>query len=509
MSLERLVDEADAGQLPVLIAEWSRADPARRWIARALRLDLALLVAHPELVVPCLQRRCGHHQAAGPLVDAWTAAWGQGGAWLRAVRPPPVPLGAGALEEYRTSLPGALWCAADGATLGVIGEDGTVAIAWERATGRTIAAPRAPARAARWQLGRRRAGAIALGGHTIPIDDDETPDALFELDARLVVVAVTCERYGEYEAGYYLVDAVAGVIGWRGAGPVAAALAVAEGILIAGDGTLVLRDHQRGHERGAWYGPPITAMAAPSDGVLATRTGDVIRIWDRAAMPETLPWPRGRALVQISPDGARVLTGELLADGRTGRQIGTIQSTGHGAWLENGPPANAWLLRDTVFAQCLPWGLELWNTADGERFLIDNARGAEALDSVAIDRRGERLAIARSRAGTIELSPLRGGAVTIVATGVLGVRPRLGFSSDGAQLWWETRAGERVVCTPGHTARRLAADEPLPEDAAPRIVVARDGLVALDGLTAVTDDRELVVSLDGAVLAGPTTHLVR
>ena len=50
--LARVIDEAEAGQLPVLIDDWLMAGDARHWIARALRVDLAVLVDRPELVVP-------------------------------------------------------------------------------------------------------------------------------------------------------------------------------------------------------------------------------------------------------------------------------------------------------------------------------------------------------------------------------------------------------------------------------------------------------------------------
>jgi len=41
--LARVLEEAEAGQLPALIAEWSTADASRRAIAGALRVDLAVL----------------------------------------------------------------------------------------------------------------------------------------------------------------------------------------------------------------------------------------------------------------------------------------------------------------------------------------------------------------------------------------------------------------------------------------------------------------------------------
>ncbi|HEY6036658.1 MAG TPA: hypothetical protein VIV58_20415, partial [Kofleriaceae bacterium] len=67
--LARVIDEADAGQLPVLIDDWLTAGDARHWIARALKLDLAVLVERPELVVPCLLRRCAWIGAEYPQIS--------------------------------------------------------------------------------------------------------------------------------------------------------------------------------------------------------------------------------------------------------------------------------------------------------------------------------------------------------------------------------------------------------------------------------------------------------
>src|SRR5207248_11045016 len=63
-------------------------------------------------------------------------AIGRGRAWLRALRPPEVPLDAGVVEEYRTAIEGAVRFSDDGATIGVVGAAG--AIAWDRATGRLV-----------------------------------------------------------------------------------------------------------------------------------------------------------------------------------------------------------------------------------------------------------------------------------------------------------------------------------------------------------------------------------
>lgn len=109
VSLARLLDEAHAGQLPALI--WHLGDSP---IARALRIDLALLVARPELALPALYRRCG------VWADDYRDPW-----WRPQIPTPPPD---GLVEEYRTSHRDRLWLTE--AHVGV-GDH-----AWERATGK-------------------------------------------------------------------------------------------------------------------------------------------------------------------------------------------------------------------------------------------------------------------------------------------------------------------------------------------------------------------------------------
>src|SRR5262249_59339603 len=66
---------------------------------------------------------------------AWAAIADARGPWLRSLRPPPVPLDAPVLEEYRTDVRGALVFADDDAVLGVAEAPDAV---WERATGHRV-----------------------------------------------------------------------------------------------------------------------------------------------------------------------------------------------------------------------------------------------------------------------------------------------------------------------------------------------------------------------------------
>ena len=148
--LERVRDEAEARQLPALIADWTGAPALRGRIARALRIDLALLEARPELALPCAYRRA-------PFQDTQLLTR----PWLRALRR---PTDDGTREEYRTGADGPIAFSADAAAIGVVG-----AIAWERVTGRAadprlLVAPRRP----RWEHDARW-GAFAAGACLVSV----------------------------------------------------------------------------------------------------------------------------------------------------------------------------------------------------------------------------------------------------------------------------------------------------------------------------------------------------
>jgi hypothetical protein len=120
--LARVLDEAGARQLPALIEDWESADDARSWIARALRIDLALAIEKPEIVMPALHRRCvrfgddqpwfkrakhpRHAHEAAVVVEDWIAVWSPGRQWLRSLWPPALTLDAGVVDEYRSEVRG-------------------------------------------------------------------------------------------------------------------------------------------------------------------------------------------------------------------------------------------------------------------------------------------------------------------------------------------------------------------------------------------------------------------
>ncbi len=147
IDLDGIERHARDGTLPALIDELAAsADGAMRLLARALRLDLTVLAAHPELAYPCLYRR-GYWSGADaasfiaakpptsspplrPLLEAWRPR-GRG-PWLRALRPLRVSLDGALLEEYRGDLAGGAPVLA-GDAIGARGRDGVVA--WDRRSG--------------------------------------------------------------------------------------------------------------------------------------------------------------------------------------------------------------------------------------------------------------------------------------------------------------------------------------------------------------------------------------
>ena len=293
--LARVLDEAQARQLPALIADWSELR-ARRWIARALRIDLALVTAEPDLVVPCLVRRCvwpgGEDEASWyrerpavpddalavrTLAAEWADEWGTGRRWLRALRPPEVAVDGGVIEEYRTSAAGELQIDRDRISVG--------AVAWERATGRRL--DRAPPDSTRvaWQCASSTPGRIAIESpaRRVAIEHltDAVPRAAFGVSDRFVVVAAD-DVDGPL---YWLVDLELARVRWEAAGPCVGAVADDHHVYIASPTMIEPRWLVSGNRRGAWNAPAPGELALAGDGQLATRSGDVIRVWNiREAM---------------------------------------------------------------------------------------------------------------------------------------------------------------------------------------------------------------------------------
>lgn len=561
----RIVDEAEGRQLPVLIAEWWDAPDRRRWIARALRIDLALLTERPELVVPCLQRRCAWLGAPAetafyserPEVPAEAAAlrelmrgWGPGRPWLRTLRPPPVPLDAGVVEEYWTEAAGALAFSADGAWIGVVGGEGRAVVAWERVTGRRIAPPArafagatADTDAPRWRAESRTWGRMVFVTDAprprrvdLQFSDDEIDRGWWQIGPELVLADLDFEH--DHHATLF--DLSRGCMAWQHAVECTAVIALPDGeaIAIGSHHGIDVLELATGEVRGSWSAPEVSALAISADGLLASRSHGVIRVWDPALAAARASRLAGRSdlnLVELSIDGARLLTGGLLCDGRTGAVVAHLGLRGYKGWLEGGPPQRNARLTTTLCAEILPFGLTLWDAASGRLVSKHEHNRARHGDLVAFDPIGQHYAIApgrwASRPRELQVYELRSGALVYSWQ----VEPRgeradsedpdggerggaiqsLGFSSDGDRLWWQTAAGERWVLElpaagegGGPVPRLLADDEPLPAEP-PQVKVATvDGLLAAGGAAIPCDDPVAIASMDGRCFASRTGHYV-
>lgn len=536
--LLRVLDEAEARQLPVLIAEWLPAQGARHWLAKGLRLDLAVLHDHPTEVIPCLYRRCAWLGAAAEstfaqargllrsyppasaaelraMVDSWIASWqalAPRRTWLRALRPPPFALDAAIVEEYRTSAVGELAFSADGGELGVHGAAGVVV--FERSTGRRVdraaRAPRTPCIVIGSDPGRMT---LRWGEQTLifahRVDEEATAAYTLDGDLALVNCGVGEPDYdGDQETVHYLVDLRAGALRWRADRGTGVAAVTGTRVLSAGVHELTERDLATGTVTRRWPLADVWDLAATVDHV-AVRDGDVIRVWDLTTLRDKAVRIHAQGPVEFTPDASRLVTGKLLCDARAGSVIAELRTT-VGGWLEGGPPAGNMRLTAAGFVEILPMGLKLWDVNDGHLVVDDRARDANARDGVCFDRVGQYIAIADR--GTLAVHTLRAGAVILEhATTVLreGRTFAFGFSDAGDELWWITPDGERWIARLSHggvALRRLADHEPLPEETPPATVTITDGCLVIGDVAVPIDDREAVIASDGRAVASRTSH---
>jgi hypothetical protein len=532
-----VVDSAEARQLPVLIAEWAAAADARRWLARALRVDLALLVELPHLALTCLARRTAQDAAwfvrapdvtpeaarAAELAAEWATASGRR---LRAVRPPAVPLAAGVLEEYRTSARGELCVSPDGAQLGVVGDDGET-VSWDRLSGRrtdraaSAAASGAwapllppPRPAVTWTIARdntwQHLALVSSESAAVAIDlgVDMAGRAVRMLDEHRAIV--DCDDL-EGEARHFLVDLRTRRIAWTADGDCAAAvLALAADVAIcAGRYGVAIRALARGEARGGWPCPAVDALAVLPSGEIVTRTGAVIRVWERAAQGAELAATSGWTTAQFSPSGDRLVTGGMLCDARTGAPLARMNVNGPGGWLEGGPPSPCQGLVDGAFVELQPFGLHVWDARGGELRVEDRQQAARYDDHVAFDPRGRYYALGQRRTGKLVVRALADGESLFERIVPLATRDPIGFTADGAHVWWHAADGTRWIAPLAERAgaRLLAADEPTPAIPPPRAHAVRDGLLVIDDLAIPCDDTEVIASPDGRAFAARRTHV--
>jgi len=422
---------ASDGRLPELVDELGAGDDEARWLARALRVDLALLVDSPDLAFPYLYARCfglgdenfhapGHaglapstevRDAMAARLEDWRHAWTRPGrTWLRALRPPEVPLDAPLVEEYRGELGnGEPRFSPDGSHVGVADLAGG-RIAWHRRTG-----ARFERSAARELLGAppdhriasSQPGSFVLerpGGLlqvVVAIDGDTTVDRLASLPAGVIVAGG-----GGRRGVIYRIEPERGRVVWKTETRfwVRALAASPDGRwVIARDGsTLLALDAHTGRRTVEIADPGESGAAvSPCSRWLATRRHDVLRVWDLAALIAGHARPALGAddsFVQFCPTGRRLVTGRLLCDAVRGYPM---------AWLTPAeePHDGGRLRRRLAYGRYLeagPAGLRVWDTVIGTLDSTDPAQAATGATMV-FDPRGRRYAHVARRGDPVTL----------------------------------------------------------------------------------------------------------
>jgi hypothetical protein len=269
----------------------------------------------------------------------------------------------------------------------------------------------------------------------------------------------------------------------------------------------------------------VSALALAPDGTLATRSPGLVRLWDPGAVPQAgaAPTaPNGWTAAAFSPDGSFLLTGGLLCDGRTGAALRVLDADDPRRYMMGGPPIGCQRLIPDGLVEIGLGGLRIRDARDGSIVALDRRLKGSLTDAVAFAPTGALVAIC-AEAGHLRVHALPTGTLVFERTGVHLARERLhpglhvpgfetgfalGFSPDGAHLWWETTDGERwllPLAAPGR-ARRLAADEPTPREPEPAAFAVRDGLLDVGAAAIPCDDEYAVASPDGRSFAHRTSH---
>lgn len=503
--IDRIVDEAHAGQLPVLIDEWAGETDERRWLSRSLRLDLALLVARPELTVPCLLRRCWWFGEEYPsfsrtvipegadAVRALARSWRTTG-YLRSLRSPSVPLDGGAIEEYRTSVEGAVWLTASHVGAGTV--------AWERASGRRAVVPRPEPAAPRWTHDRNLARLVSADrAWPLPYPPDETPYMVGVVADLAIINCSYWDNGDDLVRVTHAFDLADGTERFQLSRNTTAVAHFADRLYFAdGDDLLVTTPDGDTLSRHHIVG---TGLVFGPDGTFATRDGHVIRIWDPTQLSlHQISDIYQSGLVALSPDSTRAITGRAVTDAHTGEELFRVDFNGLGGWLEGGPPRNCRALCDGVLIEIQPFGYHLWDSTTGEVLVDERDHRAGIHDAtVAFAPNGRVHAIMRRGTVTVfdnrTLAVLHESRVTVTKNW----NAMLAFSRDGSTLWWGDGESPPTSILMSGTVRQ----DPV------KISNAQvdDGIVTLASLALPIDDTTAVVANDGQIVLGWSTYLAR
>jgi WD40 repeat protein len=464
-SLATVERAALQGTLPALVAALERQGELSRWLARALRVELATILARPKLAFPCVYNRAFSPERAersgfggpardAPSLDGMLAGWcAEHGAvpWARSLRPPRFPLTGALREEYRGDYRGTYDLSLDDA---FVSARGHAAVTWDRE--RSVRVPvreDRPRVEAGWAIGRlpaadhwgryriidRASGAVVLDARVN--DDDSFQRFTVTPDRRWIITGGWC---GDYEGVVCAFDRQSGALRWRAelTHQVDAVSVSTNGAVIAAfeAGWVTILDSATGGKIArAFVGAGSGALDA-TGRQLVTRTDHALRVWDVVSLAQDAEGLRDVASGWIdaafSSDGRRVLTGAALCDAQSGRRIALLNVDGPG-YLEGGPPEEARALGNDRFVELCPFGLRAWETEQGSLVVDDDAQGAGLRDAVRMSRDGRHYVRARrdwtrSTLGPLAVFSVDSGArvADIAATGVRTFE----MSPDGAQL---------------------------------------------------------------------------
>lgn len=518
-----------AGRLPGL-ARGGAQDQARWAVLRAIRLDLPLLVAEPDLLFPCVANRvfwptvgtgigrvrrwiggADPAEVLARLVEGWRASRRERGRgpWARSLRPPEVGLDGPLLEEYRGSFSrfDALRLELDHVAVG-----SERRLAWDRATGHEVAVePQTPDRlvldaapGAREVTGLLRLRDPATGelvvDTVLPMDmgvlfgafRPAASPAIFVVGWEGDAVGLICRLDPPYRRETWRAHCR------RAAFDVTATPDGARVFVAAG--SLVVLDGASGAIRQEGVVSCHRVAVDPAGRALATLDEGLVRIWDIRRLGELKVARAGvhiNGVRAFSADGRRLVTGNALCDAVDGRQIAILDLDDGGRYLEGGPPLGGHGLGSESFTEIgAASGVRQWETASGA-LRLRRSGGGEGLGSmVAVHPQGERYAVAPRRgAGPLRLLRVSDGAeLGAVEVGALA---ELRFTPDGGRLVVITASGALVVLEGGSCA--LLGQVQAHEGRVRQVMVSADGALIV---TAGEDQGLALHGLDPLRLLG-------
>lgn len=410
---------AESGSLATLIETLRAAGGDAARLGRALRVDLATIQARPKLAFPCAWNRlCGEGSSTlRELLDQWRSEHGDE-PWARSLRPPRFAVNGPLIEEYRADFRGPARLSLDQRIIAVRGQQ--TSISWDRKLGvRVEPAPLPRAASDGWMLDRPapawgRCRIIDRDSKAVMLDVSVNDDDSFMCFAAATDGSIVAGGWFEDYAGTVCsFDAKRNKLRWRAELDYNVAA-----VAISGDARTVV----------AFTGREAVVLDAASGTVkkrmlvdggsgaldhegkeLVTQSDRVLRVWDLAAPSEASNWAaveRGWVSAAFSPDGERLLTGQLLCDARTGKVIAQLTTDGPG-YLEGGPPMDGRTLTDDRFVEISPmYGIAIVETTTGQQLGRNESRRFSLKHTVRFTR-DARMFVYGVRHGPDRAKPLK------------------------------------------------------------------------------------------------------